>query len=145
MRPFPRAVAIEWQPNWKPVPDLAGSVDGAERQRLAGTASGPARAESALVTSRVAQQREMRFPGLYATEAGVLARAQKWCHWVEAGPRLFEITTDRYLNQIECGDIGRITYPAYGLDASVRGVVVAWREALAGRRLTVTIATLPEN
>jgi hypothetical protein len=145
LRPLPRAVGVEWQRNWKPVPDLAGSVDGAERQRLAGNASGPARAESALVTARVAQQRDMRFAGLYATEADALARAEKWRRWIEAGPRLFEIQTDRYLGQIECGDIGRVTYPAYGLAAGARGVVVAWREALAGRRLTLTIATLPES
>ena len=145
LRPLPRAVAVEWQRNWKPVPDLAGSVDGTERQRLAGSASGPARAESALVTSRVAQQRDMRFAGLYATEADALARAEKWRRWIEAGPRLFEVQTDRYLGQVECGDIGRVTYPAYGLAAGVRGVMVAWREALGGRRLTLTIATLPEG
>jgi hypothetical protein len=143
LRPLPRAVAVEWQRNWTPLSDLAGSVDGTERQRLAGTASGPARAESALVTSRVAQQRDLRLAGLYATEADALARADKWRRWVEAGPRLFEIQTDRYLGQIECGDIGRVTYPAYGLDRGVRGVV-AWREALGARRLTITLSTLPE-
>jgi hypothetical protein len=144
LRPLPRAIAVEWQRNWTPLSDLAGSVDGTERQRLAGAASGPARAESALVTSRVAQQRDLRLAGLYATEADALARADKWRRWVEAGPRLFEIQTDRYLGQIECGDIGRVTYPAYGLDRGIRGVVVAWREALGARRLTITLSTLPE-
>jgi hypothetical protein len=47
---------------------MAGSVPAADRQRLE-AAQSVARAESALVTSRVAQQRSMALPGLYATEA----------------------------------------------------------------------------
>jgi len=107
--------------------------------------SGPAIAASAVVTARVAQQRDMRMPGLYYAEADALARADRWRRWIEAGPRLYEITTDRYLGAIECGDIGRFTYPAYGLETGALCVVVGWREALAGRRLTLTVATLPEG
>ena len=36
--------------------------------------------------------------------------------------RLFEVQTDRYLGQVECGDNGIVT--AVG----ARGVVVAWRD-----------------
>jgi hypothetical protein len=50
------------------------------------------------------------------------------------------VTTDRYLGQIEIGQIGRIAYPAYGLDAGLSGVVVGWREALAGRRVEIILA-----
>lgn len=64
----------------------------------------------------------------------------KYRRWLEAGPRLFELDTDRYLGQVESGDIGRITYPAYGVGCSVIG----WRERLGARRLTLTIHTLPE-
>ncbi len=145
LRPPPRAVAVDWRRNWAPLTDLAGSVVGTDRAQLAGQASGPARAESAIVTARVAQQRDMRLPGLYWAEADVLARAQRWRRWIEAGPRLYEVTTDRYLGAVECGNIGRVAYPAYGLEAGALCVVVGWREALAGRRLTLTIATLPEG
>ncbi|MCZ8146842.1 MAG: hypothetical protein O9325_03185 [Roseomonas sp.] len=79
---------------------------------------------SALVTSRVAQQRSLPLPGLYATEAAAAARAALWRDWVERGPRLVAVTTDRYLGQIEISHIGRIAYPAYGLDAGMSGVVV---------------------
>lgn len=145
LRPPPRAVAVAWRRNWFPLSDLAGSVAGADRAQLAGQASGPARAESALVTARVAQQRELRLPGLYWAEADALARAQRWRRWIEAGPRLYELATDRYLGAIECGDIGRVTYPAYGLEAGALCVVIGWREALAGRRIALTVATLPEG
>ncbi len=145
LRPLPRAVAVDWRRNWTPLTDLPGSLSAAERAQLAGATSGPARSESAVITGRVAQQRDLRLPGLYFAEADALARAVKYRRWLEAGPRLFELTTDRYLGQVESGDIGRITYPAYGLDAGALCVVVGWCEALAGRRLTLTVATLPEG
>jgi hypothetical protein len=145
LRPPPGAVAVEWRRNWFPLSDLAGAVAGAERAQLAGQTSGPARAESAIVTARVAQQRDLRLPGLYWAEADALARAERWRRWIEAGPRLYEVTTDRYLGAVECGDIGRVTYPALGLESGALCVVVGWREALAGRRLTMIVATLPEG
>ncbi len=145
LRPLPRAVAVEWRRNWTPSTDLAGSVADTERAQLQGAFSGPARAARVAITARVAQQREMRLPGLYWAEADALARAVKWRAWLEAGPRVFQATTDRYLSQIECGDIGTLIYPAYGLDTGARVVIVGWREALAARRLTLTLITLPET
>ena len=144
LRPLPVAVAVDWQRNWTPMTDLAGSVAGTLRAQLTGTCSGPARAISTLITNRVAQQRDLAFPGLYWSQADAAARAAKWQSFLEAGPRVFEITTDRYLGQVECGDIGRVFYPAYRLDGGARCVVVGWREALGARRLTLTVVTLPE-
>jgi hypothetical protein len=144
LRPLPVAVAVGWQPNWTPTTDLAGSVDNTLRGQLQGTSSGPARAISTVVTNRVAQQRDLAFAGLYWAQADALARAAKWRAFIEAGPRIFEVTTDRYLGQIECGDIGRVAYPAFSLDSGIRCVVVGWREALGARRLALTVATLPE-
>ena len=143
LRPLPRAVAIAWRRNWKPLSDLAGSVAGDARQQLVNDSSGPARVESAVLTARVAQPRDLRFAGLYWNESEAAARARKWLDWLETGPRIFEVRTDRFLGQIECGDIATITFPGYGLEAGVKGVVVAWRESLAARRLTMTICTLP--
>jgi hypothetical protein len=138
-QPPPRVVEVGWGRNWSPLSNMAGSVPAADRQRLE-AAQSVARAESALVTSRVAQQRSLALPGLYATEAAAAARAARWRDWVERGPRLVAVTTDRYLGQIEIGQIGRIAYPAYGLDAGISGVVVGWREALAGRRVEIILA-----
>ena len=144
LRPLPVAVAVDWLRNWTPMTDLAGSVANTLRAQLQGATSGPARAISTLITNRVAQQRDLAFAGLYWAQADAFARAAKWQAFLEAGPRVFEITTDRYLGQIECGDIGRVAYPAFGLDAGVRVVVVGWREALGARRLTLILVTLPE-
>jgi hypothetical protein len=39
--------------------------------------------------------------------------------------------------------LGRVTYPAYGLDAGLFGVVVAYRERIAARRLEITLVGVP--
>jgi hypothetical protein len=65
LRPLPVAVTVNWQPNWTPMTDLAGSVVNTLRAQLQGAASGPARAISTLITNRVAQQRDLAFTGLY--------------------------------------------------------------------------------
>ncbi|WP_431305808.1 helix-turn-helix domain-containing protein [Sediminicoccus sp. BL-A-41-H5] len=67
-QPPPRVVEVAWGRNWSPLSNMAGSVPAADRQRLE-AAQSIARAESALVTSRVARQRSLTLPGLYATEA----------------------------------------------------------------------------
>jgi hypothetical protein len=144
LRPLPRSVAVAWRRNWTPLSDIAGVVGDADRAQLQAAASGPARAISTIITSHVAQQREMAFAGLYWAESDALARAAKWRDWLQAGPRIYAVTTDRYLGQIDCGDIGTVAYPAYGLDAGVRCTVLGWSEQLGGRRLTLTVATLPE-
>jgi hypothetical protein len=144
LQPLPRAVAVGWQPNWMPLNDVAGSVPAADREKLRKAQSGPVRAASASITARVAQQRELTFGGLYWSQVDALARAAKWRDFLAAGPRMFELTTDRYLHQVECGTIGRVSYPAWGLDGGVRCCVVGWEERIAARRLTITIVTLPE-
>ena len=98
-----------------------------------------ARTESSLITSRVAQQREISFPAAYWTEAEALARAEKWRTVLEAGPRMVRVLTDRFLGQIEIGQIGRVTYPAFGFDEGFVGVVVGWRESLTARRVEITL------
>jgi hypothetical protein len=64
---------------------------------------------------------------------------------LQGAPEMFEITTDRYLGQIECGHMGRIAYPAWGLGNGVRVTVIGWAENLATRRLTMTVITQPET
>lgn len=138
LRPLPRAIAVRWQRNHSPLSNIAGSVAAADRQRL-GQEGSFARAESALITSRVAQQREVSFPAAYWNESEALARAAKWRTLLEAGPRMVRVVTDRLLGQVEIGHIGRITYPAFGLENGFAGVVVGWRESLSARRLEITL------
>lgn len=95
--------------------------------------------QSSLITSRVAQQREISFPAAYWTETEALARAEKWRTVLEAGPRMVRVLTDRFLGQIEIGQIGRVTYPAFGFDEGFVGVVVGWRESLTVRRVEITL------
>jgi hypothetical protein len=138
LRPLPRAIAVRWRRNHAPLSNMAGSVAAADRQRLSQEGSF-ARAESSLITSRVAQQREISFPAAYWTEAEALARAEKWRALLEAGPRMVRVLTDRFLGQIEIGQIGRVTYPAFGFDEGFVGVVVGWRESLTARRVEITL------
>jgi hypothetical protein len=138
LRPLPRAVAVRWQRNHAPLSNIAGAVAAADRQRL-GQEGSFARAESSLITSRVAQQRDITFPAAYWAEADALARAEKWRNILEAGPRMVRVVTDRLLGQVEIGHIGRITYPAFGFQNGFAGVVVGWRESLAARRLEITL------
>lgn len=142
LRPLPATVSVDWQRNWTPLTDLAGSVSDSDRALLAGAQLGPVRLTSPLIAANVAQPRDLRLPGLYVDGVVTLVRCFTWQLFLEAGPRLFDITTDRYLNQIECGDVGRVYYPAYGLDAGVRCVVVGWRERLGARRVTLTVMTV---
>ena len=138
LRPLPRSVAVKYARNWSPLANIAGAVAAADRQKLQAEAS-TVRSDSAIVTSRVAQQRDLTFPGLYFVEADALARAALWRAWIEKGPRMVRFVTDRYLEQIEIGQIGRVTYPAYGFNAGFTGVVVAWREELLARRVEITM------
>jgi hypothetical protein len=143
IRPLPRTVGVDWRPNAAVLTNLAGSVGADDRAALAAASGGPARAYSATIAQRVGQDREMRLRGLYRDEADALARAERWRAFLEAGPRLFRVTTDRYLGQMEVGTLGAIAYPAFGLDDGAGVVVLGYSEALAGRRLVLTVCTVP--
>jgi len=144
LRPLPREVAVNWRRNWTPLTDMAGLVPSADRSWLSSMHSGPARAASTKITRMVAQQQQWTFDGAYWAEADARARAQKCRAWLEGGPRAFRITTDRYLDQIECGHLGHVTYPAHELDAGAPITVVDYEERVAERRLTMIVITRPE-
>lgn len=145
LKPLPREVAMGWRRNWSPLSDVAGSVPAADRERLTSAQSGPARATSPRITDNVAQQRTLSFDGLYWAEADAQARVNKWRNWLATGPRMFRVMTDRYLGQIECGHIGRITYPRWDLSRGVRATVVGWAEQLSAGRLSLTVITQRET
>lgn len=139
LTPLPIAVRVAWGFNWGPEEGVAGSVAAADRQRLQNSEAPMARVAALLSQARVALQRNLDLPGLYYTETDANARATLMAAWVNAGPRAVRIVTDRYLGQVEMGHIGRVTYPAYGLDLGFTGVVMGWREAFGGRRLEMIL------
>jgi hypothetical protein len=145
VRPLPVAVVVQWRRNWSPLSTIAAGVAAEDRQRLAAQSSGPERVITTGNILRQASQRDLSFGGLYWSQSDAAARATQWRDWLDHGPRLFEITTDRYLGLLECGHIGRVTFPAYGLDSGALGVVMAWRETIGARRLQITFLTLPEG
>jgi len=138
LNPTPRAIEVQWRRNWFPLSNLAGSVTTADRQLLAGGAS-VAAATSSTITTRVALQRTLSFQGLYAAEADALARAERWRDWLQRGPQVVTFVTDRLLGQVEVGMLGRVTYPAYGLENGLFGFVAGWRETLNKRRIEITL------
>lgn len=143
LRPLPSTVAVAWGRNFTPMTDIAGSVPDALRTRLAAPLSGPTRASSTSIGTAVRQARDLVLPGLYVSEADAEARADQVLGLLAASPRMFRVTTDRYRGQIEAGDVGRITYPAFGLDGGATGVVLGWREGLAAARLQLDVLTSP--
>lgn len=143
LRPLPWAVLCDWAPNGTPMTDFAGVVTDADRARFSAAVRGPVRSESADIYARVSQRRELRLPGVYLDEADAQDRADQWRSFFEAAPRMFRVTTDRYRGQVEVGDLGGIAYPQYGLDAGAGVVVLGYQEALAGRRVTLTVCTVP--
>lgn len=143
LSPLPWAVLADWAPNGTVMTDFAGVVTDDDRARFSAAARGPVRSESSYIYTHVAQRRELRLPALYTTEADALVRAAQWRAFFEAGPRFFRVTTDRYRGQIEVGDLGAVAYPRYGLDDGAGVVALGYQEALAGRRVTLIVCTVP--
>jgi hypothetical protein len=137
--PAAREVQVEYGVNGAVITDIGTAADAELRQRLTEAAPPVASASSATITARVLTQRILRLPGLYSEVAGAQARASQIVQWLEGGPRAWSVTTDRYLGVINLGDWGRVTYPVAGLDAGFSGVVVAMREELDRRRVTLTM------
>lgn len=139
LSPAPYEVQIGYGANAAPVADIAAGADADLWQRLADGVPPLALYTSNLITQRVAQQRALRLPPVYADAVGAQARAEVIGTWLEGGARAVRIITDRYLHVINMGDVGRVTYPGYGLDTGFIGVVVAMREDQQRRRVTVTL------
>jgi hypothetical protein len=139
LRPAPQTAQSSWQKNWAPSGDLVGSVDDDTRTLLSGTES-MVTINSAALSARAAQSRQINLGGLYAQEAGATGRAQRLLDWLAQGPQCFEVVTDAYPAAIDLGQIGAVEYPLYGLAGGFVGVVVGWRESAATGRVTMTLA-----
>jgi hypothetical protein len=138
LSPTPQTVQVRAAVNWHIVDDTAGIVDANEAARF--NSPGPlARSFSNQIAARSVLVKELQIEGLFRYEADALARAVEIREWLERGLKVYELTTDRYLGVIELGMTVSITYPYYGLSGGWSGIVVAWKEAIAGRRLTLTV------
>jgi hypothetical protein len=145
LRPLPMAAALTWRPNAAPITDAAAGVAAAIREPLTTATSGPERVLATGNQTRQAVQRDFGLASRYWAKADAAARATAWAKFLDAGPRLYGAITDRYLGEIEAGDVGRLSYPAWGLESGARVTVLAWRERQAARRLNLTLVTLPES
>lgn len=139
LSPAAREVQVEWGRNYTPSADIGTAADAGLRHRLADAASPVASVPSASITARVKTQRVLRLAGLYSDVTGAQSRAGIISAWLEGGGQAWQVTTDRYLGVVDLGDWGRVTYPVAGLSAGFRGVVVALREDIDRRRVTLTM------
>jgi hypothetical protein len=138
LQPTPQIVEVTAAKNWTPLTDIAGSVSAADRLAL----SGPGRVvrrTSPLISSRQFQDRTMRLGGLFRYDIDAQRRAIALSKWLDLGLRCFEVTTDKYLGQVEIGHVAKLTYPLFGLSDGFTGVVAGWSEKIGRRRLTMTL------
>lgn len=138
LQPAPQVVEVRASRNWTPLDDIAGSVVDPERAGLISEGA-IERAVSSVIAARSTRARTLTVPGLYRTAADAQARATELQLWLERGLKVFTVETDRYLNQVELGMTGRVTYPFYGLNAGWSGVVVGYREKIGARRVEITM------
>ena len=124
--------------SWGRSPAEVSEETAAERSALAGQGR-TVRQTSVLISGRQFQQRTLSPGGLFRLDVDAQRRGQQLLTWLEKGLRVFTVTTDRYLNQVEIGHVARITYPLYGLSGGFTGVVAAWSEQVRKRRLTMTL------
>lgn len=136
--PTPQAVEIRARANWQRLTDIAGSVGVADRVALGGDGQ-TARVISASVAARSVKSRTLALPGLYWNSSDAEARATALLAWIAPGVRMMQVTTDRFLGQVELGHVARVTAPDLGLAAGFTGLVVGWEERLAARRLSMTL------
>lgn len=138
LSPPPSSVSIGFARNWTPLTDIAGSVSDANKSILSGQGQ-TAVAESTTIAAAVAPQKEWKIPGLYRYEADALAHAEALRDWLELGLTAWRITIDRYLGQVNIGDVVEVTsYPMHALSGR-SGFVAEWREDFTARQFTMTI------
>lgn len=138
LQPTPQTVEVLAGRNWTPLDNLAGNVADADRAALVSPGSYE-RAFSNAIAARSTRTRTLSLPGLYRNSSDARDRATELRTWLERGLRVFTITTDRYLGQIELGQTGSVTYPYYGLAAGWSGTVIGWRERIGARRVEITL------
>lgn len=138
LQPTPATVEMVAGRNWSPLTDISSSATAAERMTLAGKGR-VVRRTSSLITGRQFQARTASPGGLFRYDVDAQRVADNLLGWMENGLRAFEVTTDKYLRQIEIGHVARVTYPLFGLEGGFTGVVAAWSEQSRRQRVTMTL------
>jgi hypothetical protein len=139
LQPAPTTIEVATEKNWHPLSDIASSVSGATRRKLAGRGR-DVHSISTILETRQAIKRAWPVDGLWFDDADGQLRAHQVRTWIELGLVAIEVTTDRYLNQVELGMGCEIdSYPMYGLVTGFAGIVAGWKEAPAKGRVTLTL------
>ncbi len=81
----------------------------------------------------------MSLGGMFRYDTDAQRRVLSMVSWLEKGLRCFQVTTDKYLGQVELGHVANITYPLFGLENGFSGVVAGWSEQIGRRRVTMTL------
>jgi hypothetical protein len=140
LQPAPTHVDVICERNWArlTLSDIAGSVTGATRRKL--TSPGArVRASSASIDRRQLSDKTLTLQGLFKNTADAQIRANQLRNWFDYGLRGFRVTTDRYRNVIELGDVVYLTYSKYGLSGGFTGIVTNWEEAPHLGRVTMLL------
>lgn len=139
LSPTPREVLIEWGANNTQLSDVGLATPKEMRKRLEDAKQPVISYASSVIAQRVMLNKTLRLPGLYWSKFDAQARAEKIGSWLEGGGRIIKIVTDRYLGTINLGDIGRVTYPGYGLQNGMIATVVGMQEQVDRRRIALTL------
>ena len=141
LQPAPVHIDIVCERNWAPLTlsDIAGSVTAAQRRKLTNPGR-RVRATSTALDARQLPDRVLTLPGLFRNNSNAQVRADQLRNWIEGGLRAFRVTTERYRNVVELGDVVWIeTYPRHGLDDGFIGIVAGWQETPHTGRVTMTL------
>jgi hypothetical protein len=145
--PPPRRLRVAYAHAWAPVStDIAGSVSAADRAFLLASDRYAASFSSAVAAAYALAQDPTPIAGLYAEVSDAQALADFLVNEAVTpaplfGPtrKLFRVTTDRYLGQVELGMTGRVAHTDYNLDQGFSGVVVEWTEDQSSGQLQVVL------
>lgn len=145
--PAPSNIDIICERNWTPmgVSDIATSVSGSTRRKLLSPGA-RVRSSSQDIDRRQLPDRTLTLPGLFKVQADAQRRGDQFRSWIDLGLRAFEVTTDRYRNIFEMGDVVYLLYPKHGLNVTggsaatgFTGVVSNWEEIASKGQCKITL------
>jgi len=139
LEPAPSAIDVFTERNWHPLANIASSVTGSTRRKLAGPGRTVKSVSTALETRQLPKRR-WSIDGLWVVDDDGQFLADSLREWIEPGLRVFEVVTDRYIGQVTLGMGVEIeSYSKYRLTGGFFGIVAGWREDLARRELTLIV------
>lgn len=137
--PPPRRVRVGYAQNYAPSSNLATAVSDADRAFLTQQFRYAEAYSSTVATTFLLAQEPGAVDGLYVLQADAQTEATRLLALYAPGRRMFEVTTRRYLWQMELGYTGTLTYADYGLSGGLPVVCVGWQEDAATGLLKITL------